>query len=486
MTKLALLLKKWVALPVAVLTLYTPIGALSDPSGSGSISIYDENTWYWEYQGEPVLLIGGTNDDNLFQWEEQVLTEHLDRLAGAGGNYVRNTMSDRDAENDYAFQRVSDGQYDLAEWNPTYWEKLTFFLEETHKRDVIVQLTLWDVFDLSGHAWNDHPWNPENNINIGRELWDSREEFFSTIDDDDDRGMDYQKRFVDKILSVSLQYGNVIYNINNESRESDAWENFWAQYIKEKADELGKVAYVTTMQFDPMDSVRHAMTHRDIYSFVEISQNNQDSRGGRGAGHWDNLMYIRNKIANAPGGPMPMNNVKVYGGADGESNYSAGSETEAVNRFWRNIFAGSASARFHRPAPPRIWGSGLNDRTEKNIKAVNMLLEELDLYSSSPHNDLLVPRAQVPSSMEAYVTANIGKQYAVYFPQGRFTVDLDPWVYVDQVKVRWLDIDNLSWSKPETVQVRWEGSATDWGDRGRITLTTPSNRSYVALLEVVK
>ena len=54
------------------------------------------------------------------------------------------------------------------------------------------------------------------------------------------------------------------------------------------------------------------------------------------------------------------------------------------------------------------------------------------------------------------------------------------------LKVRWLDIDRLEWSEPEIVKVPWEGSRTDWGDRGRIRLTTPSNRPYVVLVEVVK
>ena len=58
-----------------------------------------------------------------------------------------------------------------------------------------------------------------------------------------------------------------------------------------------------------------------------------------------------------------------------------------------------------------------------------MLLEELDIISCAPHNDLLSSRVSVPSTMEAYVAANFGYQYAIYFPQGRYTIDLDPRVY---------------------------------------------------------
>ncbi len=456
-----------------------------DGRREGPIRPYRANPWYWQYQGEPVVLIGGTDEDNLFQWTGERLTDHLELLVSSGGNYVRNTLSDRDDGNVYAFDEIEDGVYDLGRWNDAYWDRLTFFLDATENRGIIVQLTLWDQFDLSGSAWENHPWNPQNNVNMESGSWTNRDDFYATVADGDRRGLQLQQQFVDRVLSITLDYGNVLYNINNESSEGETWENYWAQYIHRAADDAGREAYVTTMQFDPSNSVRQVMTFPDIYDFVEISQNNQDSRGARGQSHWDNIVFWRKKMASHADGPRPMNNVKVYGAKDGV-NYSAGTETEAINRFWRNIFAGSASSRFHRPAEPRAWGSGLNERVQTNLKAMRMLLEEMDIFSSSPHNDLLSPRVPVGTTMDAYVTANIGRQYAVYFPPGRYTVDLDPWVYVDELQVRWLDIDRLTWSDAEIVAVRWEGGRSDWGDRGTITLTTPSNRPYVALLDVLE
>lgn len=474
-----------VFLVTIVLLLPTASSLAFQPEVDDSIRPYSKNLWYWEYRGEPILLTGGSDDDNLFQWTGRQLTDHLDLLVSVGGNYLRNTMSDRDEGNVYASRRLNNGLYDLNQWNDEYWNRLKFFLDETEKRGIIVQLTLWDQFDLGTSEWRRHPWNPENNVNVETGSWRSRSDFYATVDNDDRQGLHYQHQFIDKLLSVILRHGNVLYNINNESSESVQWENYWAHYINRAGQAGGRDVYVTAMQFDPSNSVRHAMTHRDIYSFVEISQNNQDSRGGRGQGHWDNIMYWRSKIASHAGGPMPMNNEKVYGAVDGV-NYSAGSETEAMNRFWRNIFAGSASSRFHRPAEPRAWGSGLNERAQHNLSAMRMLLEELDIFSCTPHNDLLSHRVPVATTMEAYATANIGRQYAIYFPPGRYSVDLDPWIYVSRMQIRWLDIDQLSWSEPEIVEVQWEGGRSDWGDRGRVGLTTPSNRPYVVLLNVLE
>ena len=49
---------------------------------------------YWQINGEPTLFLGATDEDNLFQIP--YLREHLDALSAAAGNYIRNTMSDRD------------------------------------------------------------------------------------------------------------------------------------------------------------------------------------------------------------------------------------------------------------------------------------------------------------------------------------------------------------------------------------------------------
>lgn len=87
----------------------------------------------------------------------------------------------------------------------------------------------------------------------------------------------------------------------------------------------------------------------------------------------------------------------------------------------RNIFAGSASGRFQRASGN--WGIGLGDRAQKNLKAMNAFLNEADIFSMIPYEQGCEP---VGPSQHAYCLADIGKSYAVYFPHGRYTVDLDP------------------------------------------------------------
>src|SRR3546814_15620044 len=91
--------------------------------------------------------LGGTDDDNLFQRAQ--VAPHLDSLARIGGNYIRNTMSDRDPGNERAFLRLASGKYDLNQWNPEYWKRFKQLLHQARKRDIIVQIELWDRFDHS-------------------------------------------------------------------------------------------------------------------------------------------------------------------------------------------------------------------------------------------------------------------------------------------------------------------------------------------------
>ncbi len=65
------------------------------PARNGNrIQPYRANPRYWQYKGKPVLLLGGSKTDHIFLLDD--LRTHLDGIAKAGGNTVRNTMSQRE------------------------------------------------------------------------------------------------------------------------------------------------------------------------------------------------------------------------------------------------------------------------------------------------------------------------------------------------------------------------------------------------------
>ena len=288
-----------------------------------TITIYAENPSYWSYGGEPVLLLGGSAEDNLFQLPE--LEAHLDLLRSVGGNYVRNTMSCRDPGNVWPFFQRDDGLYDLDRWDDAFWHRFEQFLDWTARRDIIVQIEVWATFDYYQDRWDRNPFNPKNNVTyteteselpiaVDNHPLSLGNNFFWSVPAERNQSivLKYQQRFVDKMLSYSLKYGHVLYCMDNETAVTPEWGKYWSHYIRDKASEAGRTAHTTEM-WDPwnLSDPKHNATfeHPETYTFVDISQNNHQKHQQ----HWDNAQRQRARIADQK---RPINNVKVYG-ADG-------------------------------------------------------------------------------------------------------------------------------------------------------------------------
>ena len=448
--------------------------AVADPA-TNRIRPWPENPTYWQYKGEPTLLIGGSDQDNLFNHPHippDGLEAHLDLLVSVGGNYVRNTMSTREEGNLYAYERNPDtGLYDLEQFYDAYWQRFRDFLDMTSARDIIVQIEVFDRFDFARDAgemggWSRQPFNPANNVNYTAE--ESRlpvevtghpgqreNPFFRTTPQQEDNPLvlRYQEAYVEKMLSISLGYGNVLYCISNETNESEHWGAYWADFIRAKADVAGVGVEVTEM-WDPHDlnhpMHRYTFDHPHRYSFVDTSQNNHQVRQA----HWDNMQAARALIADPP---RPMNNVKIYGGTP-----HGGGLEEGTHKLWRNILGGLASSRFHRPAS----GAGLSDLAQTHLRSMRMFLDVFDVFAAEPRNDLLGNREE----NDAYCAANPGVQYAVYFPAGG-QVTLNTADASGTLTLRWLDIQHNEW-QPQT-----ETSAT-----AEMELTAPSEGQWMALI----
>ncbi|MDP2248666.1 MAG: DUF6298 domain-containing protein, partial [Nitrosomonadales bacterium] len=374
---------------------------------------WPENPGYWSFEGKPVVLAGASDDDNLFQWPAKELTDQLERLQAVGGNLVRNTMSDRRDKGFeiYPYREIAAGKYDLDQWNPEYWQRFEYFLAETAKRKIIVQIELWDRFDFSDHGeikhWSAHPYNPENNINYSH--WrsgfkpryldhpgENKQPFFFTTPKQRNNKLilAYQQKFINKVLEHSLKYDHVLYCIDNETKADSEWSEFWAKYVKQLAQQKEKVIYVTEMLDDrTMDVRNHSRTldHPALYDFVEISQNNHNS----GNEHWQNLLRIRAHINHHP---RPMNSIKVYG-ANGNT---YGNDQDALQRFWLNVIGGTSAIRFHRP----VSGLGLNEKSGNAIRALRILQTKVNLWEFKP-------LMRSPAKAGSYMAGN-GTSFLIY------------------------------------------------------------------------
>lgn len=418
-----------------------------EQSSTSSTRPYEKNPRYWQYNDEPVLLLGGSVQDNLFQVPG--VEEQLNTLVSSGGNYVRNTMSSRDEGDVWEFQKDENGKYDLAQLNKEYFQKFEQLLKLAHERNVIVQIELWDRFDFAREPWLSNPFRPANNINYSSEEIGLQNEypqhpgknknpFFRSVpaQNDNQQLLQYQQKRINRILDISLNYPNVLYTMDNETNANPDWGAYWSRFIKKKAEAAG-VEVQTTEMWDAWDlkheEHKRTLDHPELYDFVDISQNSHNTNQE----HWDNLQWARNYISDEL---RPLNNVKIYGSNEGEY----GTQTDALERFWRNIIGGAASARFHRPSS----GIGLSKTAQINISSARSFASRFNLFIVQPDSTsrLLGER----SSDEAYLSFNPGEAYAIYFTDGG-SVSLDLRETPGTFSLTWLQIDTNSWSAPRQV-----------------------------------
>ncbi|RCS54206.1 hypothetical protein DTL42_03395 [Bremerella cremea] len=427
------------------------VGGFAAHHAAQAIEPWAEDPWYWASAGQPVLLLGGSDDDNLFQWPHEKLLPQLDRIQAAGGNFVRNTMSDRKdgGWEVYPFAQLKNGKYDLSKWNPEYWNRFETFLQETAKRKIFVQIEIWDRFDYTDNRsndpkrWENHPYNPRNNVNYTAEETtlarrypnhpgkNDQPFFFSTPEQRNIKPLlKVQEAFVNKLLDHSLKYDHVLYCIDNETAAEPEWGAFWAARIQKRASAAGKSVPTTEMWDDwDLKAKRHRQTfdHPELYSFVDVSQNNHNS----GQKHWDNFQYVRQVLSQSP---RPINTTKTYG-ADG--NKFGHSDQDAIERFWRHLLGGGAAIRFHRPES----GLGINDKAVACIQAARLVTDKVPAWKLQPAMPLLASRE--PNECYAAATAN-GDTVVLFFPQSdrpRQVAWQSPDKQASRWHVTWIDID---------------------------------------------
>ena len=402
-----------------VILLFVNAVALSAGLAKERIRPYKPNPFYWEYDGKAVLLIGGSDEDNLFN-NPDLMMKNLETLKKCGGNYIRCTLSCRDEGNVWPFEKAGE-RYDLKRFNGEFWDRLKRCCEECLKRDIILQIEIWATFDFYRENWLKNPWNPVMNSNYTTEntrlekVWNhhpagkAQPFFYSPPGRNNDRVLlSFQEAFVRKVLDVTLPFPNVLYCLDNETATPPQWAWYWGAFIR-KEGKKRKVGAQLTEMWDDWDlrTARHRATYErpELFSYTDVSQNNWQT----GQTHYDRLMWFRQRITEQKGGIRPMNNVKVYSRQGGSRPNSV---PITLDRWWQNIFAGCASTRFHRPT----GGIGLNEEAQRHIRAARQFFSasRFNIFRSEPRPDLLLEKGE----NEAHCLAISGRAYALYFPSG--------------------------------------------------------------------
>jgi len=426
-----------------------------------TVAINKELPNYFTVNGTPTLLLGGSNNDNIFQ--DHPIEPQLDTLIAYGGNYIRCTLSSRDFANQWPYQQRGDALYDLNIFSEAYWSRLDKFFKLTQEKGIIVQLEIWDTRDYKQvNNWAKHPFNPYYNVNFTEEtsglpvdITDtSSHPFFETVPtlDNNQLVLSFQEKLIEKLLSHTFKYNHILYCINNEFTGNEAWSSYWAKFIKQQAEKANHSILLTDMFGDleqTMPSQLQILKNTN-FDFADVSMQSIL----KGETFFQYIASLANSLGN-----RPITLVKVYGG---EQNDFTGTFEDGPERFWKSIFGGAAAIRFHQPPQ----GAGLNRLAQVNIKSLRMLSDSVNFFELEPMNESLIDRQE----NEVFALGNT-KAYLLYYPGcGEVNLALE----TKKVQVKWLNILNAKWEESYQIDVD-----------STITLKSPCEGKWAAWVKVL-
>jgi hypothetical protein len=213
----------------------TPFAAPIDAQSPVPIRLHPKNPHYFLFRGEPTVLItSGEHYGSVlnadFDYKKYLATLAADGLNYTrlfGGSYVevpgksfgiqRNDLAPQADRFIAPWMRSSTpgytnggNKFDLAQWNPEYFERYKSFLAEAAKLGIVVEITLFS--STYGDAqWQVSPFNPVNNVNH-TDLSDWKK--LNTLTNGNILG--FQEQYVRKLVHAANGFDNVFFEIQNE------------------------------------------------------------------------------------------------------------------------------------------------------------------------------------------------------------------------------------------------------------------------------
>ncbi len=216
--------------PVFLLLMYVLLAAVGQAQGqSNPIALHPQNPHYFVYQGKATALITSAEHYGAVLNSDFDYKKYLTTLADEGMNYTRiftgtyyeiegdfniekNTLAPKHDRYLGPWQKVGSdrAKFDLSRWNEAYFARLKDFLSEAHKRNIIVEITLFSSI-YQEKTWGISPQNPVNNINLTDSIPHQKAQTL------DNNGLwPYQEAFVKKIVTELNDFDNIFFEIQNE------------------------------------------------------------------------------------------------------------------------------------------------------------------------------------------------------------------------------------------------------------------------------
>lgn len=220
------------------------------------LRLHPENPRYLSFRGKPTVLITSGEHYGAVVNADFDFVPYLDELARYGFNLTRvfsgsyiepgrpptrgspeawflgyqNTLAPRQGRLVSPWRRSDEPKrgggkkFDLAQWNPRYFERLKRFVEEAERRGIVVELVLFSALYESA-TWRASPFYAENNVNgVGG----AGPGAVYTLDNGG--VLEFQDAFVRKLVAELRSYDNIYFEVINEgwaepAPASDEWQD---------------------------------------------------------------------------------------------------------------------------------------------------------------------------------------------------------------------------------------------------------------------
>jgi len=397
----------------------------SEHSNHSGLIISPENPNYYEYNGEPTLIISATEHYFSLVNSKFDYNIYLNRLHSLGFNmasimsgvFLEPSREDgenlllpwkRGSEEGY---RYGGNKFDLSQWNDAYFDRLDKFVSTANSKDIFVKYIFFaPIFD--DHKWSGTPFNPANNVNSN--YAHAQPKNIYTLEEHQGL-LDIQKELIDRVTAILSKYPNVIYEVtfNGDRQWNDYdWYLHMHNYLLEKMPEPKKtvifnMGIVRTPEYDgstevPMVTFEGNPLEREIAP--------EPFSGAAGISY----MFTGDKqLVHIVGKGMPV--------LHAESSFRPNWEPHVRQHAYRTLLSGAGAYTFvdfvfnvknpdGNRAPTRPLHGGGPD-VHHSMSAVSKILNTVNFVSMQPNHSLVSFKN---SQFEAAVLAIEGEEYLAH------------------------------------------------------------------------
>jgi hypothetical protein len=413
---------------------------LHNSANSQPIQLHPENSHYFLFKGKPTVLITSCEHYGSVVNPDFNFDLYLETIKKCGFNHTRLFMGDYvEGPNSFCILNNSleaapgkyltpwmrsnlagfpfgGNKFDLDKWNPEYFERLHRFMKKAEELGIVVECDLF----FEGMNWDNMPMNNRNNINNTTSIKPT--DYMTLLNGNI---LDYQKKYVVKLVTELNTYNNVIFDIANEpwffNQEYEGFSSPARNQTKEWIKEVSEWIVITEAKLakQHLISVDYCNEGKTIspdelqkyWKNISIFNHHYDKDA---ASVKLNYKAINRAFAFNETGLMPI--------------YSPQYRVQG----WRYLMSGGAlynnldftfqvghedglgKAAFSCDG---YQGSG-DPRVRNEICVLASFFNKLDFVHMQPANEIFVVYY---GDKELYALANPGKQYVIYVVGGKNT-----------------------------------------------------------------